>query len=302
MLVYLDQNRSSTPTPNQNYAREIMELHTVGVDGGYTQNDVAELSRILTGWSVGAGSIFQFNRNAHDRNAKTFMGRAFPAMASTATTDAMKSEGDTAITMLVTHPSTASYISLKMARWLLAYEPPQSVVDATAAVYTATGGNIPAMIRSILSSQHLMVSPAKYKRPFHFAVSAMRGTGPTVTNIRALRQQADRMGMPMFLWEQPNGYPDRVDWWSGLVLNRWSFTNYLTSLTSPTAAALNTAPFRTLDTADGVVNQIATRIYGGEMPAKLRSQLLTYLREGYSEPRVRETIGLAISAFQNQWY
>ena len=305
MLVYLDQNRSSTPTPNQNYAREIMELHTVGVDGGYTQNDVAELSRILTGWSVGVGSVFQFNRNSHDRNAKTFLGRAFPAMPATATTEAMKGEGDTAIEMLVMHPSTASYVSLKMARWLLAYEPPPSVVSATAATYLATGGSIPAMIRTIMSSQNLMASPAKYKRPFHFAVSAIRGMGAQVTSIRALRQQADRMGMPMFLWEQPNGYPDRVDWWSGLVLNRWGFTNYMTALTSATAVAVPAASFMAVNTPDGVVNQINARIFGGDISPQLRAQLLTYLRAvagAPSDARVRETIGLAVSSQHNQWY
>ena len=303
MLVYLDQDRSRTPTPNQNYAREVMELHTLGVDGGYTQTDVAELSRILTGWSVGTGSLFSFNRTYHDRNAKTFLGEAFPAMASTATTDAMKGEGDRALQMLVGHPSTARYISLKMARWLLAYEPSSAVVEAVAAVYNSTGGSIPAMIRTILSSRNLQAAPAKYKRPFHFAVSAMRGMDAQTVNIRALRQQADRMGMPMFLWEQPNGYPDRIDWWSGLVITRWTFSSYLAPLTSTTATRVVTTPFRVVDTADGVVNQINLRMYGGEMSSRLKSQLLNYLRAGtYSDARVRETLALAASAQQFQWY
>ncbi|HYW31386.1 MAG TPA: DUF1800 domain-containing protein [Gemmatimonas sp.] len=303
MLVYLDQNQSRTPTPNQNYAREIMELHTLGVDGGYTQTDVAELSRILTGWSTGAGSIFQFNRNSHDRNAKTFLGRAFPAMPSTATTAEMKAEGDSAIQMLVEHPSTAQYLSLKMARWLLAYAPPQSVVDATAAVYRATGGSIPAMIRTILSATNLMASPAKYKRPFHFAVSAIRGMGAQVTSIRGLRQSADRMGMPMYLWEQPNGYPDRVDWWSGLVLNRWGFTNTIASLASATTVNVSLTPFRTVNTPEGVVSDINTRMFAGEMPQTLRAQLLVYLRGGtFNDARIRETMALAASANEFQWY
>ena len=142
MLYYLDQNTSRTPTPNQNYAREIMELHTMGVDGGYTQTDVAELSRILTGWSMTNAGAFRFIRSYHDRNAKTFLGRSFPAMATTATDAQMQSEGDAAIDMLLQHPSTARYIAWKMARWLLAYEPPTSVVEATAATFTRTGGDI----------------------------------------------------------------------------------------------------------------------------------------------------------------
>ena len=114
MLVYLDQNRSSTPTPNQNYAREIMELHTLGVDGGYTQTDVAELSRILTGYSTTNIGGFNYIRNAHDRGAKTFLGRAFPAMAATATDAQLRGEAETAIQMLVDHASTAKYIAWKM--------------------------------------------------------------------------------------------------------------------------------------------------------------------------------------------
>lgn len=303
MLVYLDQNRSRTPTPNQNYAREIMELHTLGVDGGYSQTDVAELSRILTGWTTTGPGTFAFNRNFHDRNAKTFLGRSFPSMLVTATDVQMKGEGDAAIQMLVAHPSTAAYISLKMARWLLAYEPPQAVVDATAATYMSTGGDITAMIRTILSGKNLMVSPAKYKRPFHLAVSAMRGMGATVVNIRSARRRADQMGMPVFMWEQPNGYPDRVDWWSGLVISRWSYMQYLSTQNSATTTRVNSAPFRSPDTADGVIAQIATRLFGGELPPALRTQLLTYLRGGtYSDARVRETIALAGSAQEYQWF
>lgn len=303
MLVYLDQNRSRTPTPNQNYAREIMELHTLGVDGGYSQTDVAELSRILTGWTTTGPGTFAFNRNFHDRNAKTFLGRSFPAMLATATDVQLKSEGDAAIQMLVEHPSTAAYISLKMARWLLAYEPPQAVVDATAATYLATGGDITAMVRTILSGKNLLTAPAKYKRPFHLGVSALRGMGATINNIRSARQRADQMGMPVFMWEQPNGYPDRVDWWSGLVMSRWSYMQYLSTQTSATTTRVDSAPFRVPDTADGVVAQIATRMYGGELPPALRTQLLTYLRGGtYSDARVRETIALASSAQEYQWF
>ncbi|WP_310568498.1 DUF1800 domain-containing protein [Gemmatimonas sp.] len=303
MLRYLDQNLSRTPTPNQNYAREIMELHTLGVDGGYSQTDVAELSRILTGWTTAGAGTFAFNRNFHDRNAKTFLGRSFPAMLATATDTQMKAEGEAAIQMLVEHPSTAAYIALKMARWLLAYEPPQAVVDATAATYVATGGDIKAMIRTILSGKNLMAAPAKYKRPFHLAVSSLRGMGAEVVNIRAARQRADQMGMPVFMWEQPNGYPDRVDWWSGLVITRWSYMQYLSTQNSATTTRVDSAAFRVPDTADGVVAQIATRMFGGELSPALRTQLLTYLRAGtYSDARVRETISLAGSAQEYQWF
>jgi len=303
MLVYLDQNRSQSPTPNQNYAREIMELHTLGVNGGYSQTDVAELSRILTGWTTTGAGAFTFNPNMHDRGAKTYLGRAFPAMVAATAAATQMAEGEAAIQMLVDHPSTAAYISLKLARWLLAYTPPQSVVDATTAVYLSTGGDISSMIRTILTSKNLMASPAKYKRPFHLAASTLRAMGAQVASVRSVRQRADQMGMPIYFWQQPNGYPDRVDWWSGLVLSRWSFMTDVSNRNTAAQTRIDTAPFRAVDTADGVVAQINARMYGGEIPLVLKSGLLTYLKAGtYSDARVRETLGLAASASQFQWY
>jgi uncharacterized protein (DUF1800 family) len=306
MLRYLDQNTSRTPTPNQNYAREIMELHTMGSDGGYTQTDVAELSRILTGWSMNNDGSFRFVRTFHDRNAKTFLGRSFPAMPTTASDAQMKAEGDQAIQMLLDHPSTARYVSLQMARWLLAYEPPAAVVDATAAVFTRTGGDIPSMIRAILTSKNLMAAPAKYKRPFHLAISGIRALGAdttTVPNIRPVRQQSDRMGMPVFRWAQPDGFPDNVAWWSGLVITRWAYGQYLSSLNSATVMRVDTTQFRSPDTPEGVIGQLGTRLFGGEMPTSLRTGLLAYLRGGtFNDARIRETLSLALSAQEFQWY
>lgn len=306
MLRYLDQNTSRTPTPNQNYAREIMELHTMGSDGGYTQTDVAELSRILTGWSMNNDGSFRFVRTFHDRNAKTFLGRSFPAMPTTASDAQMKAEGDQAIQMLLDHPSTARYVSLQMARWLLAYEPPAAVVDATAAAFTRTGGDIPSMIRAILTSKNLMAAPAKYKRPFHLAISGIRALGAdttTVPNIRPVRQQSDRMGMPVFRWAQPDGFPDNVAWWSGLVITRWAYGQYLSSLNSATVMRVDTTQFRSPDTPEGVIGQLGTRLFGGEMPTSLRTGLLAYLRGGtFNDARIRETLSLALSAQEFQWY
>jgi uncharacterized protein (DUF1800 family) len=306
MLNYLNQNTSRTPTPNQNYAREIMELHTLGVDGGYTQTDVAELSRILTGWSTTNEGAFRWVRNNHDRNAKTFLGQSFPAMASTASDAAMKGEGDRAIDMLLDHPSTARYVGTKMARWLLSYEPPAAVVDAAAAAYTRTGGDIRAMIRSILTSKNLMASPAKYKRPFHLGISAMRALGATpatVPNVRGTRGNNESLGMPLFRWDQPDGFPDSVAWWSGLVISRWRHVQFLSTQTSTTTYRSDSMLFRAPDTADGVMQQISARLFAGEMPSELRASLMSYLRGGtYNDARVRETLSLAMSANEFQWY
>jgi len=307
MLYYLDQASSRKPTPNENYAREIMELHSLGADGGYTQNDVAQLARILTGWSINYNpGTFVFNFGNHDTSAKTFLGTNFPATGTNAAAAAaMKAEGDTAITMLINHPSTARYLSLKMAQWLLAYTPPAAVVDATAAVYTATGGDIKAMIRTILSGKNVMASPAKYKRPFHLITSSVRSMVTEVTNIRAVRARLSQLDMESFYWEQPDGYPDRVSWWSGLVTQRWNWATYISNLNSATVARVNTvASFRApQDNAAGVINQINGRLFGGEMPRALGSALQAYLMAAtYNDARVRETLALAVSSQEFQWY
>ena len=306
MLAYLDQNLSKFPTPNQNYAREVMELHTLGVNGGYTQTDVAELSRILTGWSV-SGANFVFVRNSHDRGQngpKVFLGRTFPTMPVTATDAEMLKEGEDALSMLVAHPSTAAYISLKLARWLLAYTPPQDVVDRTTAVYLATGGDIPSMIRTILTPANLMASVAKYRRPFHLAAAGLRAVSAQVANIRSIRGSSDVMGMPMFKWEQPNGYPDRIDWWAGLVLQRWQFATTLGNSAAVAATNVDLTPFKAQgNNADGVLRVINAQIFGGEMQPNLQTQLSTYLKTGtFNDTKIREGLTLAISSQQFQWY
>jgi uncharacterized protein (DUF1800 family) len=306
MLGYLDQSSSRKPTPNQNYAREIMELHTLGVDGGYTQTDVAQLSRILTGFSYDSNGNFLYQKNFHDFTAKTFLNTAFPAMTASATAAQMKAEADTAITMLVTSPATAKYIATKMTRWLLAHEPPASVVDATTATYLATGGDIKAMIRTILTGKNLMAAPAKYKRPFHLVASSLRALNAEVTNIRSTQQKLDNLlDMTPFYHEQPDGYNDKVGWWSGLAIERWNWATYISTQNSATNTRINTTTnFRApLDTADGVVNQINLRVFGGEAPALLKTQLATYLKGGtYNDTRIRETLALALSSHQFQWY
>lgn len=309
MLLYLNQNSSRADggrTPNQNYAREIMELHTVGVDGGYTQNDVAQLSRILTGWTyVEATGVPQFIVNWHDRTAKTFLGVNFPAMAQNTPMAQQRAEAETAITMLLNHPSTARYIALKMTGWLLSHTPPSDVVDAAAATYTATGGDIKAIIRTILTGKNLMASPAKYKRPFHLAASSLRGMSAAVGNIRAARQRLSNMDMAPFEWEQPDGYPDRISWWSGLATQRWNWATYISTQNSAANVQVDvTTKYRApVNTPDGVLDQINLRMFGGEMPASLRASLNTYLRAGtFNDARVRETLALAASSQEFQWY
>ncbi len=301
MLAYLDNTLSRVNRVNQNYAREICELHTLGVDGGYTQQDVEEATRILTGWTLRNRGEFYFDPNGHDFGAKTFMGRAFPAQPSSVGVAAI-AEGEQLLTFLVTHPSTAKYIATKMTRWMLSYDPPAAVVDAAAAEYTRTGGDIKAMLRKILTPANLMAAPAKFKRPNHLIVSTVRSLKPNVTNqARLAFNYAQYLGMPYFQWDDPDGYPDRVDFWAGTIILRWNYANYIATNTSD--ARVDVARFRTVDTPDGICTAISTHLFGGEMPATLRQQLTTYLSAAaLTEARVRDALALAVSSSAFMYY
>jgi uncharacterized protein (DUF1800 family) len=300
MMLYLDNNANRRGNTNENYAREIMELHTVGADGPYTQQDVAELARVLTGWTVSGRGIFTYDAQIHDFGPKSVLGKVIPATA-TRNGIAGKGEADAVIDILAAHPKTANYIALKMTKYLLQYDPTDAVVQAVAAEYTRTNGDIAAMIRVILSEANLVAAPAKYKRPFHFAVSATRALGPTVTSMSLLRQQVDFLGQPIFAWETPDGYPDKLEFWSGLVLQRW---NSASNLANSTAATFNfdVTPFVGAS-AEAGADLIVDRLFGGEAPLSFKAKLADYLRSAPTNTgRVREAVSLAISSSQFQWY
>jgi len=301
MLVYLDQNASRNKAPNQNYARELMELHTLGVDGGYTQDDVAELSRVLTGWTIQGRGSFVFNPAIHDWGAKTVLGVTIPAGSPSLGVDGIK-EGEQMLELLVHHPSTARFIATKMLRWLLTPTPSDTQVGAIASVYRATGGDIKAMVRAILNDSWLPASPMKLKRPFHYLASAMRSTQPTITSMSPLNGQLTVLGQPLFSWDTPDGYPDKIEYWAGNIVPRWSFGVTMSSYNSTTSVVVDTTPYRA-GSPDAAIDLIDQNFFGGEMPLATRTGLLTYLKGGtFNDARVRETIGLAISANAFQWY
>jgi uncharacterized protein (DUF1800 family) len=301
MLGYLDQNQSRRGAPNENYARELMELHTVGVDGGYTQTDVAELARVLTGWTYQGQGNFTFNPTLHDFGSKTVMGQSFPATSSSSGTTAI-AEGEQFITFLANHPNTATFVSTKLLRWLLQAEPTGSQIQVASRVWRATGGNIRLVVRAILNEGWLAVAPAKFKRPFHYLVSAMRSTAIEVASATSLPNRVNTLGQPLFFYETPDGYPDKIEYWSGNIMPRWSFSTFLAAQNSATGLRVSTAPFLT-GTPDAAIDEIDARFFGREMSAPLRLSLLNYLKAGtFNDARVREVIALALSSTEFQWY
>jgi hypothetical protein len=301
MLVYLDQNISSLRAPNQNYARELMELHTLGVDGGYSQNDVAELSRVLTGWTIQGRGNFFFNPNLHDWGAKTVLGVNIPAGSPSMGQDGVK-EGEMIIDVLLNHPNTAKFIAEKMLNWLLTPTPSATQITTIASVYRATKGDIKSMVRAILNDEWVAAAPLKLKRPFHFLASSLRSLSPTVNTISVMTGQLTLLGQALFAWDTPDGYPDKAEYWAGNILPRWNFAVNVSNLNNAATLIVDLAPYRA-GSPDNVVDLLDQNMFGGEMDPPTRAALLAYIRGGtFNDTRIRETISLALSSNGFQWY
>ena len=216
MLVYLDNQANEKSHPNENYARELMELHTLGVDGGYTQQDVMELARCLTGWNVKEHfwlGDFVFKEDLHDTGLKNVLGLTIqPAGIK---------EAEQVLEHLVTHPSAAGFIATKLTRRFIADEPPPVIVEKAAQTFLQTNGDIKSVLRVILLDGLPFAQP-KYKRPSNFVLSTLRMLN-VETDGAAIQEHLLRMGQSYFNWPTPDGYPDHSDAWQGNLMPRWQF-------------------------------------------------------------------------------
>ncbi len=227
MLFYLDNWQSSVAgyqpprakngqAPgglNENYARELMELHTLGVDGGYTQKDVTELARMLTGWTfdprIATGnSVFRFDARRHDFGSKEWLGRHVEPRG--------EAEGDFALDVLAASPATAHHISYQLAQYFVSDVPPAALVERMQKRYLETGGDIRAVLTTLLHSKEFMDPAnfgAKFKTPYQFVVSAARAGSVDVRNARPLLGAMAQLGMPLYGCQTPDGYKNTEDAW-----------------------------------------------------------------------------------------
>jgi uncharacterized protein (DUF1800 family) len=214
---------------NENYARELMELHTLGVDGGYTQKDVQEVARAFTGWTIDGprqGGRFRFDPRMHDAGEKVVLGHRVKAGGG-------EKDGEQVLDILAAHPSTARFISTKLARRFVADEPPTALVDRAAARFRDTHGDIREVVRVIITSPEFFAAEAyraKVKSPFEFVVSAVRATNVEMAGALPIVQALRDLGMPLYGCQPPTGYADRGDAWvnTGALLNRMNFAVSLT--------------------------------------------------------------------------
>jgi uncharacterized protein (DUF1800 family) len=302
MLVYLDQFESTNEIPNENYARELMELHTISVEAGYSHHDVEEVARALTGWSVSGrrdqrnglepGQYF-YRARIHDDGEKHVMDLRLPAGGG-------ERDGETILDYLAHHDWTARFISAKLARRFVADDPPPSLVEALAAAFAETEGDIREMMRVLIHSAEFQTSAGgKLKRPLEFFISALRVTGAQLSDKpRPVVEHLRLLGQVPFNWSPPDGYPDYAGWWlttSGL-LNRWNFAMQLTANELRGA----TVDLETLTADSGspadVVDALSLRFTGETLPDDARDILVDFASTGDLEKNIAPVAGLILAS------
>jgi len=285
------KNKKTDEGLNENYARELMELHTLGVNGGYTQADVTQVARILTGWTVNQpqrGGGFEFNENRHEPGTKKVMGTKFK--------DGGEREGEALLHFLVTRPATSQFISRKLAIRFVSDDPPQSLVDRMAKTYMSTGGDISAMLRTLFRSPEFWAASdyrAKVKTPLEFVVSAVRASNADVENFQPLENALHQMGMQLYGCIPPTGYKWVASEWvsTGALVDRMNFALNLAAnrllgikvswsnqpqdanvgLTSDSAPDAQTTPAPSLDQEEA---RIEPMIVAGGVGAQTRAAAL----------------------------
>jgi uncharacterized protein (DUF1800 family) len=290
---------------NENYARELMELHTLGVDGGYTQQDVMEVARALTGWTLERGPAgrargtnaeggFVFRPEVHDAEAKTILGEAFPAGRGL-------DEGERVLDLLAAHPSTARFIATKLVRRFVSDEPPADLVDRAAATFTRTKGDIREVLRTIITSDAFFADAAfrsKVKTPFELVVSASRALGGTADETPLSSLIVARLGQPIYGRQTPDGWPDVADEWinTGAILNRMNFGLAVGANRLPGARVQQWEVARELSNAstEAQVDGVVRALFGGIVSTETRGVLLTG-----ENPLLKQAGGASDSLFRD---
>ncbi len=266
---------------NENYARELMELHTLGVNGGYTQGDVIEVARCFTGWTItkpAEGGTFVFNPNRHEPGAKTVLGHVIP--------EGGVDEGLAVLHLLASSPATAHFLSLELAERFVSDTPPPALVDRMARSYLNTDGDISAVLSTMFHSPEFWspaVVDAKVKTPLEFLVSAMRATDAEITDPQPAAQALSRLGMPVYGMQTPNGYSWQAASWvsSNALLTRMNFALVLSG---------NRLPGTRLDWPRSLGADAATgRVPEAPMDAATEGRLEQVLLGGPASTQTRAT-------------
>jgi len=335
MLYYLDNFRSSGPPParrgrrnanakaqpakdrlNENYGRELMELHSLGVDGGYTQKDVVEVARCFTGWTINpASGAFVFAPARHDRGEKVVLGHVIPAGGGI-------EDGEKVLDILAASPATARHIAKRLCMRFISDAPPASIVDKAASTFQKTDGDIAAVVRTIVTAPEFYAPEAyraKVKSPFEYAVSAVRALDGHVVlanaaagrvNRPAARRVASRrapagpsivrqiatMGQPLFQHRDPNGYPEDASAWlsAGTLVARM---NYALGLADGKVGNVRLPDMAGTDpTSAAALDRLERQILGGDVSPATRAALLKQAGERGAAPNEALLTALVLGA------
>jgi len=304
MLFYLDNWQSSQPRSypagngkparttggvNENYARELMELHTLGVNGGYTQKDVQEVARCFTGWTIqkpNEQGLFLFRPGMHDDGEKMVLGHRIPAGGGIG-------DAERVLDILASHPSTARFIATKLARRFIADEPPASLIDRAADKFLKTDGSIRETLRVIINSPEFFSAAAyraKVRTPFEFVVAALRALNASSEADPALLDWIKRMGQPVFGRLTPDGFPDSADQWlaSGSLLERFNFASALAT-NRIKGTRIDTDGFlANVDLKDphAVADRLTTALLAGNISQETRVVIEKIAKEEFAKPFV----------------
>lgn len=302
MLAYLDNDQSNALRPCQNYARELLELHTVGV-GMYGQKDVREVARCLTGWTYERAEeradfgAFRFDPSRHDDRDKTVMGRPIPAGSGVR-------QGEQLLDYLAFHPETMRRVAHRICAWLISEDPPVDAVTAVAAAYATTGGDISKMIETAAGHPSFATSSRSYKRPAHLFLSSLRAMEVRVDHFLDIRYGYLRqLEHTPFEWPLPNGFPVGVRAWADQMLPRWNFglallNNGIGGLTLD-FDRIFPPPY----TPVHVVDRIEAVLFPAGLPKEDRKELIQFLRkvDYLDATRSRAAVALAMGLNAFQW-
>jgi len=300
MLFFLDNAESQKSAPNENYARELMELHTISVNGGYTQTDITNVARAFTGWTiVGPNNLlkpfgtYQFVERIHDTGSKQVLNLSIPAGGG-------EQDGTQVLDMLAHHPMAAKFISTKLARRFVADNPDPTLVSNLAGIFTQSDGDMPTLLKAIFQSDAFKNSAGqKLKRPLDFLASAMRLTNAVLTGqSKQLVNHVKLLGQIPFDWQFPNGFPDSAGFWattSGL-LERWNFGNLLTSNKITGVRVDLNELTQDAQSAQDVVDVLSQRFIGSTLPDNARSILLDYASTGDLGRNLASIAGLILGS------
>uniref|UniRef100_UPI0021497742 DUF1800 domain-containing protein n=1 Tax=Tahibacter caeni TaxID=1453545 RepID=UPI0021497742 len=259
MLVYLDNASNVVDGPNENYARELLELHTLGVDGGYGESDVKEVARCFTGWGL-RNHEYHFFANRHDYGAKRVLGRRLPANRG-------EEDGEAVLDLLAAHPSTARHIAYKLLCRFVEDAPAAALVDRIAGVFGASGGDIRATVAAVLQSAEFQASAdRKFRRPAEYLTSCLRASAAVMdgeAGLRLLTAALTAQGQAPLNWPAPNGYPDVQGYWlnTAALLARWNFALALFERGAAAPLHVDIAALRgTAATPAALVDRLAARL------------------------------------------